>query len=187
MNYILQSFVIGVGVASDAFAVATADGMCYKKLKMSKVILIALFFGVFQGIMPLIGYFVGQKLFANIQAFVPYISLVILSLMGLKMIFEGIDKRKNSSNKISSKKLSLGTIFLQSIATSIDALSVGFAITNFNIYMALIFTFIVSIVTFLLSFFGVFIGKKFGNRFESIAEIFGGIILIFIGIVIFLG
>lgn len=186
MNYILQSFIISFGVASDAFAVATADGMCYKKLKIPKVILIALFFGIFQGIMPLIGYFIGKKIFLNIQAFVPYISLVILSLMGLKMIFEGIDKKKNASNNIYSKKLSLATIFLQAIATSIDALSVGFAITNFSIHMALIFTFIVSIVTFLLSFLGVFIGKKFGNRFESIAEIFGGIILIFIGITIFL-
>lgn len=187
MNYILQSFVIGVGVASDAFAVATADGMCYKKLKKSKAVLIALFFGIFQGVMPLIGYLIGQKLFANIQAFVPYISFVILCLMGLKMIFDGIDKNQKEIKTPKSQKISIITIFLQSIATSIDALSVGFAITNFNLHMALIFTLIVSLVTFLLSFFGVFIGKKFGNKFENIAEIFGGIILIFIGIVIFLG
>lgn len=187
MNYIFQSIMLGFGVASDAFAVATANGISHTKLKATKALFIALMFGIFQGLMPLIGYFIGRQLFYNLQTYIPYISLVILSLMGIKMIFDALDKKNIIKVHSANNELSIGAILLQAIATSIDALSVGFAISNFSASMAVISATIICLITLVTSFIGVFIGKKFGKELKSFAEIFGGIILIIIGIRIFIG
>ena len=184
MNYIFQSIMLGFGVASDAFAVATANGISHTKLKATKALFIALMFGIFQGLMPLIGYFIGRQLFCNLQT---YISLVILSLMGIKMIFDALDKKNIIKVHSANNELSIGAILLQAIATSIDALSVGFAISNFSASMAVVSATIICLITLVTSFIGVFIGKKFGKELKSFAEIFGGIILIIIGIRIFIG
>ena len=180
INNVFQGFLIAICVASDAFTVSTANGMSHTKMKKSNIFFISITFAFFQCIMPLLGFFVGRKLFANFQIYIPYISMLILCVLGCKMIFDSFDK--NNKNEKQIKTLSSGVIILQAIATSIDALSVGLALTTLETYMALIYSIIIFFVTFILSLIGIYIGKKFGTKFEKIATIFAGIILIVIGL-----
>lgn len=174
-----QSILLGVGLAMDACAVSMANGLKEPKMKINKIILIAFFFGFFQAAMPLIGYFVGHAVLDYIEKFIPWIALILLTFVGGKMLIEGI---KHDEEEIDDKKLTIATLFVQAIATSIDALSVGFTIADYSILEAFVCATIIAIVTFGISFAAVFIGKKFGTKLGNKAEILGGIILIVIGL-----
>lgn len=182
VDLLINSSLVGIGLSMDAVAVSMADGLNDYKMKFRKALLIAGFFGVFQGLMPLIGYFIGSFFISSFVEWIPYISLIILLFLGIKMIVDSIKNKEEEK----VQKLTLYAIFVQAIATSIDALSVGFTIANYKIVDALIATSIYTIVTFLLSLISIYIGKKFGTRFEKYAGLFGGLILIAIGFKIFI-
>ncbi len=177
----LNSFLLGIGLAMDACAISMANGMKEPKMKITKISLIAIMFGFFQGAMPLIGYFIGHAILTYIEKYIPWIALVLLAILGSKMIYEGIKNKEEEK----LNELTIITLFVQSIATSIDALSVGFTFADYSIKEALLSSLIIALVTFIICFASVFIGKKFGDKLGKKAIILGGIILIAIGIEIF--
>ena len=185
MNFLffLNSFLFGIGLAMDAFSVSIANGINEPCMKKSKITLISGIFAFFQAIMPLIGWicvkFLLEK-FEIFSKFIPYIALSLLLFLGIKMI---IDSRKCECANVAVGFL--GLIF-QGIATSIDALSVGFNIATMTYIEALVCASIIALVTFVICYIGVLIGKKVGCVFSSKAQLFGGIILIVVGIEIFL-
>ncbi len=177
MNIML--FLIGLGLAMDAFSVAVSNGTCVEDAKLSGALKVGLFFGIAQGIMPIIGYFAGQLFASFIESVDHWIAFVILTIIGIKMISECLEKMKTPTS-CKFKHLSLKELFFQAIATSIDALAVGvgFAALAANIWSS---AFIIFLITFILSFLGFFIGKKVGKIFREKAELLGGGILILIG------
>ena len=140
-------------------------------------------FGLFQGVMPLLGYFVGAQILTKIEWIIPWVALGILGFLGVKMIRDGI---KGEEDEECCSSLTIKLILIQALATSIDALSVGFTISDYKVIEALVCTGIVALITFIICFIAVFIGKKFGNKLGNKAVIFGGIILVLIGIEIFI-
>ena len=184
LRVILTSFLLGVGLAMDACAVSMADGLKYPKMKFSKVILIAVMFGLFQGGMPLIGYFVGSAILSEVEWVIPIIALLLLLFVGIRMIIEGKECEKDNCDCY--KDLTFKMILVQAIATSIDALSVGFTIANYNVVEALVCTGIVAIITAFICFCAIYVGEKFGDKLGCKAQILGGIILIGIGLEIFI-
>lgn len=191
--WIITAIGLGAGLAMDACAVSMSNGLANPKMKISKICLIAGFFGVFQILMPIIGYLsvtllsnaLGESFTTIFSYLVPWIALTLLLILGIKMIVEGIKEGKHKKEKVEEKVLTIGTLLVQAIATSIDALSVGVIYGNVNHFKAYITFLIVGIVTFFISFASVFIGKKFGTIFENKATIAGGIILCAIGLEIF--
>lgn len=181
MKLVLKSIMIGTGVAMDAFAVAMTNGLNYKKINCYNVLIIALMFGLFQGIMPLIGYFIGTFALKLFYKYMNVISVAILCLLGIKTIYQSVKNRYCSYNP-KNVNLSFFVIFAQAIATSIDALTVGITLTYLSLIEVLICIFIIMLITFVLSLFGIFIGKKIGICLKTYAEIFGGLILIVIAI-----
>ena len=193
--WILTAIGLGAGLAMDACAVSMSNGLAEPKMKLGKIFTIAGFFGVFQIIMPIFGYLAVTVLSATLGEnftrifgyLVPWIALTLLLILGIKMIVEGIKEGKDSNkeNEESVKKLTIGGLFVQAIATSIDALSVGVIYGNVVPLEAYITFLIIGIVTFGISVAAVFIGKKFGTIFSNNATIAGGIILCAIGLEIF--
>lgn len=178
----IEIFLIAVGLAMDAFAVSVCKGLkMTEKIDFKYASLIALFFGVFQAIMPFIGWLVGRQFEAYITSIDHWIAFVLLVFIGGKMVYEAFGT-ENDSSEI---KYDLKEITILAVATSIDALAVGvsFAFLDINIYSSIA---CIGIVTFILSVLGVIIGNKFGMRFKRNAEIAGGIILILIGVKILL-
>ena len=182
IQVIITSVFLGVGLAMDACAVSMSNGLNEPEMKIKKVILIALMFGLFQAIMPFIGYLVGAAFLKKIEWIIPWLALGLLGFIGGKMLIEGVSK-KEKEEKVS--KLTFKVLLVQAIATSIDALSVGFTISDYTMLEAIICVSVVAIVTFIISFFAVHLGKKFGTKLDNEAAILGGIILIAIGIEIF--
>lgn len=179
-------FLTAVGLSMDASAISISNGMICRKTVLSKVILMAFYFGLFQAIMPFIGYYAGNMFSDIIVTVDHWVVLIILSILGIKMIAEAFGTK--SSKEVKMQKctdLSNKFLLMQALATSIDALAVGisFALIKVDILKAAA---IIGIVTFLLCFASFFIGRKFGGLFKNKAEIFGGLILIFIGIKIFI-
>lgn len=193
--WILTAIGLGAGLAMDACAVSMSNGLAEPKMKLGKIFTIAGFFGVFQIIMPIFGYLAVTVLSATLAEnftrifgyLVPWIALTLLLILGIKMIVEGIKEGKDSNkeNEESVKKLTIGGLFVQAIATSIDALSVGVIYGNVIPLEAYTTFLIIGIVTFGISVAAVFIGKKFGTIFSNKATIAGGIILCAIGLEIF--
>ena len=193
--WILTAIGLGAGLAMDACAVSMSNGLAEPKMKLGKIFTIAGFFGVFQIIMPIFGYLAVTVLSATLGEnftrifgyLVPWIALTLLLILGIKMIVEGIKESKDSNkeNEESVKKLTIGGLFVQAIATSIDALSVGVIYGNVIPLEAYTTFLIIGIVTFGISVAAVFIGKKFGTIFSNKATIAGGIILCAIGLEIF--
>lgn len=193
--WILTAIGLGAGLAMDACAVSMSNGLAEPKIKLGKIFTIAGFFGVFQIIMPIFGYLAVTVLSATLGEnftrifgyLVPWIALTLLLILGIKMIVEGIKEGKDSNkeNEESVKKLTIGGLFVQAIATSIDALSVGVIYGNVVPLEAYTTFLIIGIVTFGISVAAVFIGKKFGTIFSNKATIAGGIILCAIGLEIF--
>lgn len=184
IKIIVTSFFLAIGLAMDACAVSMANGLKEPKMKIKKALLIAIMFGVFQGIMPLIGYLIGATLLKKVEWIIPWVALILLAFIGVKMLIEGI--KNNQENTHEFKELTFKVLLVQAIATSIDALSVGFSIANYKLLEAIVCVLIVASITFIISFIAVFIGKKFGIKLGNKAEILGGIILIAIGIEIFI-
>ena len=186
-EFLTVSFFLGLGLAMDACAVSMANGFAEPQMKTRKIVLVAVMFGFFQGFMPLIGYEIGATIIDYIENFIPWIALVLLCVIGGKMIFEAIKEKNDEERKEENiKGLTFKALIVQAIATSIDALSVGLTIADYEIMRAVICALIIAVVTFIISFIAVFLGKKFGTKLGSKAEIIGGIILIIIGLEIFI-
>ena len=179
----LTSLFLGIGLAMDACAVSMANGLKEPEMRVSKSVFISFMFGFFQAGMPLIGYFVGHAFIEYIDKYIPWISLFLLGFLGVKMIVEGC-RKKQEEDEIN--KITIQVILIQAIATSIDALSVGITIADYALYEAFIFALIVAVVTFLICICATIIGKKFGTKLGNKAIIFGGLVLIAIGLEIFI-
>lgn len=178
-GFYIQSGLLGVGLAMDACAVSMANGLNETEMKTKKAVLIALMFGLFQALMPLMGYFVGHALLQYIEEYIPWIALILLGFIGGKTLVEGI-KHKDEEHIV--KSLTFRGLIVQAIATSIDALSVGLTIAEYTVLESIICATIIAVETFIISFIAVHIGKKFGTKLGNKAEILGGIILIGIGL-----
>ena len=187
---ILDILLTGVGLSMDAAAVSMTNGMNEPKMKLPKILLIALFYGVAQGLMPLIGYYAGSLFAEFVAKIAPWIALVLLGFIGGKMIFEAIcafEKKKNGEEAEETKPLSIGSLTVQTIATSIDALAVGVSLVALKVSGALaVNIFVIAATTFVISLISVFIGKKFGELLSDKAELIGGLILVAIGLKIFI-
>lgn len=175
---VLEIIVISIGLAMDAFAVSVCKGLAMKKLDIKKMIIVGLYFGGFQGIMPLVGYLLG----ANFESFVTkvdhWIAFVLLSIIGINMIKEAFKSECDCESHNDS--VAFKTMIGLAIATSIDALAVGITLAFLKAnLMAVVLS--IGIITFVLSMMGVWIGNKFGNKYESKAQITGGLILIIMG------
>lgn len=181
----VELLLIGVGLSMDAFAVSVCKGLNMRgKVNFKHAGVIALFFGGFQALMPLIGYFLGIGFEKYITKIDHWIAFVLLGFIGGKMVIEAI-KEWNAEDKQEEDKLDIKELFILAVATSIDALAVGitFAFLSVNIWSAIS---IIGVTTFILSLIGVVIGNKFGSKYKSKAELVGGIILVLMGIKILL-
>ena len=185
--FFFNSVLLGIGLATDAFTVSLADGLSEPCMCKKKSVKIAATFGIFQGLMPLIGWVLVHtflEFFSGFSVLIPWIALGLLGFIGGKMIYEG---RHSECEECTGGEITSKMIFVQGIATSIDALFVGFTIASHTLIEALISVIIIGVITFVACYFGTLIGKKFGNKIAGKATVFGGIILILIGIEIFLG
>lgn len=178
---LLTLFITAVGLSMDAFAVAICKGLAMKKLSWKKALIIGLWFGGFQALMPTAGYLLGTRFESYVTAIDHWIAFVLLVLIGANMVKESFSKEEESSND----SVDFKTMFLLAIATSIDALAVGvtYAFLQVRIVPAVSF---IGIITFTLSIIGVKIGNVFGLKYKTKAELTGGIILIVMGIKILL-
>ena len=184
---ILNSIFLGFGLALDAFSVSVADAMANPGMKKRRKFSIALTFAVFQTLMPLIGWICVKTIadkFTIFQKAVPYIALILLAYIGIKMLIESRKGGEEENEGVAA--LTFATLMIQGIATSIDALSVGFAIADYSSLEALVSTLIIGITTFIICIFGLELGKKVGKAFSDKATLFGGCILIIIGLEIFI-
>ena len=184
---ILNSIFLGFGLALDAFSVSVADAMANPGMKKRRKFSIALTFAVFQTLMPLIGWICVKTIadkFTIFQKAVPYIALILLAYIGIKMIIES--RKDGEEENEGVEALTFATLIIQGVATSIDALSVGFAIADYSSLEALVSTLIIGITTFIICIFGLELGKKVGKAFSDKATLFGGCILIIIGLEIFI-
>ena len=183
--FFLNSALLGVGLAMDAFSVSLANGLHDPHMSRRRGAIIAGTFGVFQAVMPMAGWLCVHtivELFSTFERFVPWIALALLGYIGGKMLLEGIKGEEAEE----TAELSAGALFMQGVATSIDALSVGFTISEYGWLMALVCSLIVATVTFFICEAGLSLGKKFGTKLSGKASILGGVILIGIGLEIFI-
>lgn len=184
--FIINSALLGIGLAMDAFSVSLANGLAEPGMRKGRMNIIAGTFGGFQAAMPLIGWICVHTIvvmFEGFQALIPWIALILLFYIGGKMLLEGINSKGTEEESI--ERLDNRELVVQGIATSIDALSVGFAIADYNLLQAVLAAAIIAAVTYVICMFGLVLGKKAGTKLASKAEILGGIILIGIGIEIF--
>ncbi len=183
--FFFNSVLLGVGLAMDAFSVSLANGLNEPNMRKKKMCIIAGVFAAFQAIMPMIGWLCVHTVLQYFEAFeriIPWIALLLLTFIGGKMILEG---RTNGDEVTEKPKVGFLALFFQGIATSIDALSVGFTISEYGLCMALMCAVIIATVTFFICMTGLVIGKRFGTRLSNRATILGGVILIVIGLEIF--
>jgi putative Mn2+ efflux pump MntP len=184
--FFFNSVLLGIGLAMDAFSVSLANGLNEAGMKKSKMFCIAGVFALFQALMPMLGWICVHTVlqyFKVFENFIPWIALVLLAFIGGKMLFEGI---RNDSDNEENTSVGITALLVQAIATSIDALSVGFTIAEYNAVMATVCAAIIAVVTFFICMAGLAIGKKIGTRFSNKAAILGGTILILIGLEIFI-
>lgn len=185
--FFVNSILLGVGLAMDAFSVSMANGLNEPKMKKSRMCGIAGVFGGFQMIMPLIGWICVHTIlqyFEIFEQFIPWIALILLGFIGGKMLIDGI--RGGSDDEDEKTGVGIAALLVQGVATSIDALSVGFTIAEYDLLSAFISSLIIGVVTFAISIAGILIGRKFGTRLSNKAQIPGGSILILIGLEIFI-
>ena len=185
---IFNSALLGVGLAMDAFSVSLANGLNEPCMKKPKMVGVAGLFAFFQALMPLIGWICIHTIaqhFAAFEKMIPWIALVLLCFIGGKMLLEGIRGGDCDCECGCTGGIGISGLIIQGIATSIDALSVGFTIADYVLGEAIAAAIIIAVVTFFICFGGIAIGKKAGTRLSGKAGIFGGAILIFIGIEIF--
>lgn len=185
--FFVNSALLGVGLAMDAFSVSMANGLNEPNMKRDRMGGIAGVYAVFQIMMPLIGWVCIHTIVEKFKAFekaIPWIALLLLAYIGGKMLLEGLHPEEEDEGE--AKQLSLVALMLQGLATSIDALSVGFTIADYGFVMALVCSLIIGVVTFFICIGGLYIGKKVGTKLSGKASILGGVILIGIGLEIFI-
>lgn len=178
---VVELLLLSIGLAMDAFAVSICKGISMKKMNWKKAIIIGLYFGGFQALMPTLGFFLGAAFQSLITSIDHWIAFALLTIIGGGMIKESFDD--DSENK--NDDVSFKTMIVLAIATSIDALAVGitFAFLNVNLVLAVS---LIGIITFILSVVGTKIGNRFGDKYERKAELVGGIILVLLGVKILL-
>ena len=184
--FFVNSILLGVGLAMDAFSVSLANGLQDPKMKKGKMAGIAGVFAGFQALMPMLGWIcvhTVMQYFEAFEKFIPWIALILLVFIGGKMLMDGI---KNKDEEEESPALGFVALMVQGVATSIDALSVGVTNSGYNLPMALVSALIIAAVTFVICMAGIVIGKRFGTKLSNKATILGGLILIFIGVEIFI-
>lgn len=185
--FFLNSVLFGVGLAMDAFSVSVANAIADPGMKHAQRLRIAGCFALFQILMPLLGWLCVRTIaesFTAFQKFIPWIALILLLYIGGKMLLEGL--RGESEEKEHTETLGRGTLLLQGVATSIDALSVGFTIEEYPFSAALIEALIIGVVTLGICLVGLLLGRTIGQKLSRVAPILGGVILIGIGVEIFL-
>ena len=185
--FVLNSALLGVGLAMDAFSVSLANGLSDPRMRTGRMSLIAGIFALFQAVMPMTGWVCVHtvvQLFRSFERLIPWIALILLLYIGGKMLIGGIRKRGQSEQPEAA--LGFGALLVQGVATSIDALSVGFTIAEYNWQAALTASLIIAAVTFVICMGGLALGKRFGTRLSNKADILGGVILILIGLELFL-
>ena len=184
---IIDIFLFGVGLSMDAFAVAICKGLAMKQVNKKQMFIIALFFGGFQALMPLIGFMLGSAFADKIVAFDHWIAFILLLYIGGKMLIDAIKEWKDVDKvEVMDPPLDIKELTLMAIATSIDALACGVTFSfneNFNILRAVI---IIGLTTFVISSGGVYVGNIFGGKYKAKAQLAGGCILIFLGVKILL-
>lgn len=184
--FFFNSILLGVGLAMDAFSVSLANGLHEPKMSVRKMCGVAGVFAGFQALMPILGWGCVHTIvhmFRVFEKWVPWIALLLLLFIGGNMLKEGFAKDEDEED---TKGVGFAALLIQGIATSIDALSVGFTISEYDWLMAVICALIIAIVTFGICFLGLEIGKHFGTKFSNKASLLGGMILIFIGVEIFI-
>lgn len=191
--FFFNSILIGIGLAMDAFSVSLANGLGEPCMKRRKMLLIAGTFAIFQAIMPLIGWFCVHTVaeaFSAFSKFIPWIALALLSYIGGKLLYDGIKEHRAECDGTSCgcehKPATFAALIVQGVATSIDALSVGFTIAEYSTAEAIVCALLIAVVTFAICIGGVLIGRKFGTALACKSSIFGGVILIAIGLEIFI-
>lgn len=187
LAFVINSVLFGIGLAMDAFSVSLANGLNEPKMSKGKMFGIAGTFSFFQIIMPLIGWLCVHtiaNIFTSFQKFIPWIALALLGYIGGKMLIEGIKAKNDEEAELSA--VTFGALVVQGIATSIDALSVGFTIAELGFMEALVEALIIGVVTLGICLGGLVLGRKFGTRLAGKASILGGVILIGIGLEIFI-
>lgn len=184
--FFFNSALLGIGLAMDAFSVSLANGLNEPCMKRSKMYGVAGIFAFFQALMPMLGWICIHTIvqfFAMFEKMIPWIALGLLGFIGGKMLWEGLHTAEEAPCE--KRGLGLGALMVQGVATSIDALSVGFTIAHYDIGSAFLASGIIAVITFAVCMAGVWIGKHAGTRLSGKAGILGGVILIFIGIEIF--
>ena len=185
-TFFFNSILLGVGLAMDAFSVSLANGLNEPGMKKRKMCGIAGLFALFQALMPMLGWLCIHTIVQYFQSFeklIPYIALALLAFIGGKMLIEGIQNKGGEEEQLGVGFLAL---LVQGVATSIDALSVGFTIAEYDLFAALLAAAIIALVTFIICMGGLLIGRKAGSHLSGKAGILGGAILIFIGLEIFI-
>ena len=183
-DFILESALLGVGLAMDAFSVSLANGLREPRMGLGRMSKIAGIYAFFQYLMPLLGWVCVHTVveaFSSLERFIPWIALGLLGWIGGKMLLEGLRERKSEA-PVEKKGPGIRELLIQGVATSIDALSVGFTIAQYQAAMALAASLIIAVVTFGICMGGAFIGKKVGAHLSGKASILGGTILIAIGL-----
>lgn len=186
-SFFITGIMLGLGLAMDAFSVSLANGLAEPCMKPRRMAGIAGIFALFQFAMPLIGWVCVStvaRAFGAFERCIPFIALALLGFIGGKMLVEGIRDRGESPED--KPAVGIGGLLVQGLATSIDALSVGFTISDYNLPEAALSCLLIGIVTFFVCYAGILIGKKAGTRLAGKAGIFGGVILIAIGLEIFI-
>lgn len=186
ISFFVTSIMLGAGLAMDAFSVSLANGLNEPTMKKSRMCGVAGIFSLFQFAMPMIGWIcvsTAARLFGIFEKFIPWIALILLGYIGGKMFYEGIRCKETEEEKLA---VGWEGLLVQGVATSIDALSVGFTISNYNLLEALLACLLIGIVTFFICYAGLGIGKKAGTKLAGKAGILGGVILIIIGLEIFI-
>ncbi len=185
-TFFFNSILLGIGLAMDAFSVSMANGLGEPLMKKGRMCAVAGVFSAFQFLMPMIGWICVSTVaqyFAVFEQFIPWIALILLGYIGTTMLYEGI---KNKDSQEEKAAVGFQALLVQGVATSIDALSVGFTIADYHLVEALLACLLIGAVTFFICFAGIAIGKKAGTKLAGKADILGGAILIFIGIEIFI-
>lgn len=186
ITFFLHSIFLGAGLAMDAFSVSLANGLKEPSMGRLRMCTMAGVFAAFQALMPTIGWIcvhTVMRYFTIFEKFIPYIALALLAFIGGKMLVEGIRHGKEDD---ASAQTTGSALLMQGIATSIDALSIGFTIAHYDWLKAILSALIIAVVTFIICIAGLVLGKRFGTKLSGKAEILGGVILIAIGIEIFL-
>ena len=186
LMFFLNSILLGVGLAMDAFSVSVVNGLNEPFMRKRKMCCVAGTFAFFQALMPMIGWICVHTIlqyFKVFEKFIPWIALILLVMIGGHMLIEGL---RNKEEEVEYTRLGVKVLIVQGIATSIDALSVGFTIASYGWVMAIVCALIIAVVTFVICMVGLRIGKKVGTKFSNKANILGGVILILIGIEIFI-